>query len=59
MAFVAQLVMVIASFFANRLIRWRGYWWAILITFVALPVRGLIAASVIHAAICRTSPSHA
>ena len=46
---VAQLVMVIASFFANRLIQWRGYWWVILITFVALPVRGLIAASVIHA----------
>lgn len=46
---VAQLVMVVAAVFANRLIRWRGYWWVILLTFLALPVRGVIAASVIHA----------
>ena len=26
-----------------------GYWWVILLTFLALPVRGLIAASLIHA----------
>jgi MFS family permease len=41
--------MVAAAMLANRFIRWRGYWWVILLTFLALPVRGLIAASVIHA----------
>ncbi|ASL46215.1 putative MFS-type transporter [Burkholderia sp. AD24] len=46
---IAQAVMVIAAMLANRLIRWRGYWWVILLTFLALPVRGLIASSVIHA----------
>ncbi|WP_408185545.1 MFS transporter [Paraburkholderia sp. RL17-381-BIF-C] len=46
---IAQLVMVAAAMPATRLIRWRGYWWVILLTFLALPVRGLIAASVIHA----------
>lgn len=46
---IAQLVMVAAATLANRLIRWRGYWWVILLTFLALPLRGLIAASVIHA----------
>ncbi|MFM0737442.1 MFS transporter [Paraburkholderia xenovorans] len=46
---IAQLVMVVAAMSANRLIRWRGYWWVILLTFLALPARGLIAASVIHA----------
>jgi MFS family permease len=45
---IAQLVMVGAAMFANRLIRWRGYWWVILITFLALPLRGMLAASVIH-----------
>lgn len=46
---IAQLVMVVAAMLASRLIRWRGYWWVILLTFLALPTRGLIAASVIHA----------
>jgi len=46
---IAQLVMVAAAMFATRLIRWRGYWWVILLSFLALPMRGLIAASVIHA----------
>jgi MFS family permease len=46
---IAQAVMVVAAMLANRLIRWHGYWWVILLTFLALPVRGLIAASVIHA----------
>jgi MFS family permease len=45
---IAQAVMVVAAMLANRLIRWHGYWWVILLTFLALPVRGLIAASVIH-----------
>ena len=46
---IAQLVMVAAAMLATRLIRWRGYWWVILVTFLALPLRGLIAASVMHA----------
>ncbi|PQV43941.1 MFS transporter [Paraburkholderia sp. BL21I4N1] len=46
---IAQAVMVVAAMLANRLIRWHGYWWVILLTFLVLPVRGLIAASVIHA----------
>lgn len=45
---VAQLVMVAAAFFAMRLIRTRGHWWVILIAFMALPLRGLIAAMVIE-----------
>jgi predicted MFS family arabinose efflux permease len=46
---VAQLVMVIVSMMASRLIKWRGYWWVILVTFLALPLRGAIAASVLQA----------
>lgn len=46
---VAQLVMIAAAFFANRLIRRIGYWRAILITFLALPLRGLVAATWISA----------
>ncbi|MFM0323626.1 MFS transporter [Caballeronia glebae] len=46
---VAQLVMVAAAFFANQLIRRIGYWGVILITFFALPMRGLIAAMFISA----------
>jgi MFS family permease len=45
---IAQGVMVGAALLAYRLIRWRGYWWVILITFLALPLRGMIAASVMH-----------
>jgi MFS family permease len=41
---VAQLVMVAAAFFASRLIQRMGYWGVILITFLALPLRGLVAA---------------
>lgn len=41
---VAQVVMVGASLLAMRLIRTHGYWIVILITFLALPVRGLLAA---------------
>ncbi len=46
---VAQLVMVIVSMMTSRLIKWRGYWWLILVTFLALPLRGAIAASVLEA----------
>ncbi|WP_321801443.1 MFS transporter [Caballeronia sp. J97] len=46
---VAQLVMVVAACFANRLIQRIGYWGVILITFLALPLRGLVAAMFITA----------
>lgn len=45
---VAQLVMVVASLVAMRMIRTSGYWWVILITFLALPVRGALAALFIN-----------
>lgn len=44
---VAQLVMVATSMLAIRMVRTRGHWWVILLTFLALPLRGLIAALVI------------
>lgn len=46
---VAQLVMVVAACFANRLIQRIGYWGVILITFLALPLRGMVAAMFISA----------
>ncbi|WP_250536786.1 MFS transporter [Caballeronia sp. AZ10_KS36] len=46
---VAQLVMVAAAFFANRLIQRIGYWRVLLVTFLALPVRGVVAAMCITA----------
>lgn len=45
---VAQATMVVASLLAMRLIRVRGHWWVMLLTFLALPLRGLIAASLVH-----------
>ena len=45
---VAQAVMILASLAAMRMAEKHGYWWVLLITFVALPIRGLVAASVIH-----------
>lgn len=44
---VAQAVMVPASLLAMRIAATRGYWPAILIALTALPVRGVLAASVI------------
>ncbi len=44
---MAQSVMVAASIAAMRMAEARGYWLVILITFIALPIRGLVAASVI------------
>ena len=41
---VAQAVMIVASLVAMRLAESRGYWLVLLISFMALPVRGLIAA---------------
>jgi MFS family permease len=46
---IAQLVMVVAACFANRLIQRIGYWGVILITFLALPLRGMVAAMFITA----------
>jgi MFS family permease len=40
---IAQLVMVGASLVAMRMADKRGYWLVILISFLALPIRGLIA----------------
>lgn len=42
---IAQLVMIGASIAAMKLADERGYWLVLLISFVALPVRGAIAAS--------------
>ncbi len=44
---VAQAVMIVASLVAMRMADRRGYWLVILITFIALPIRGILAASVI------------
>ena len=45
---VAQAVMIVASLVAMKMAEKQGYWWVILITFIALPIRGLVAASVIQ-----------
>jgi MFS family permease len=42
---VAQAVMVLTSLWATRVAETRGYWVLMLITFVALPIRGILAAS--------------
>lgn len=44
---VAQIVMVVMSVCAIRWMRSRGHWFVILLTFIALPVRAVIAASLI------------
>jgi MFS family permease len=41
---IAQLVMIVASLVAMRMAEQRGYWLVMLISFIALPIRGLIAA---------------
>lgn len=46
---IAQLMMVGTALIAIRLIRTRGHWWTILLTFLVLPVRGVIAALIIKA----------
>lgn len=45
---VAQAVMIVTSLAAMRMASNRGYWLVLLISFVALPVRGLLAGSVIE-----------
>jgi MFS family permease len=44
---VAQLVMIVTSYIAMRSLRRHGHWTIILVTFLALPVRGVVAALVI------------
>ncbi len=44
---VAQSVMIIVSLIAMRMAEKEGYWLVMLISFLALPIRGLIAAFVI------------
>lgn len=41
---VAQLVMILVSLLAMRLAEKEGYWLVILISFIALPIRGVVAA---------------
>ena len=41
---IAQVVMVVVSLIAMRMAEKSGYWLVILISFIALPIRGLIAA---------------
>jgi MFS family permease len=44
---VAQATMVVASLWAMRMAGRDGYWWILLISFVALPVRAVVAAYLI------------
>jgi MFS family permease len=44
---IAQGVMIPASLVAMRMAQNEGYWFVLLVSFLALPVRGLIAATVI------------
>lgn len=44
---IAQGVMIFAALFAMKLVEKRGLWIVLLISFVALPIRGLIAAYLI------------
>jgi hypothetical protein len=46
---VAQAVMVVVSLAAMRVAEGRGYWLVLLISFLALPIRGLLAADMIDA----------
>ncbi len=45
---VAQAVMIVTSLIAMRMAAGRGFWLVMLISFAALPLRGLIAGSVIE-----------
>jgi MFS family permease len=45
---VAQGVMILASLIAMRLAEKKGYWLVLLISFIALPIRGAIAAHVMN-----------
>ncbi len=45
---IAQVVMIVASIIAMRMADKRGYWLVLLISFIALPIRGFIAAHLIN-----------
>jgi MFS family permease len=45
---VAQAVMIVVSLIAMRLAEKEGYWLVLLISFIALPIRGVIAAHVMN-----------
>jgi MFS family permease len=45
---IAQVVMIATAIIAMRMAEKRGYWLVLLISFIALPVRGLIAAHMIN-----------
>ncbi|WP_010096652.1 MFS transporter [Burkholderia ubonensis] len=47
---IAQLVMVAAAWLAPRLIRAHGYWRVLLLSYLALPVRGVLAAALMSEA---------
>ncbi|HEV3432286.1 MAG TPA: MFS transporter [Paraburkholderia sp.] len=47
---IAQCVMVGAAWLAPRFIRKHGYWWVLLVSWCALPVRGVLAALVMNGA---------
>lgn len=44
---IAQLVMIVASIAAMKMAEKKGYWLVMLISFIVLPIRGLIAANMI------------
>jgi MFS family permease len=44
----AQAVMIVASLVAMRMAARRGYWLVLLVSFAALPIRGVLAGSVIE-----------
>ena len=45
---IAQAVMIVASLVAMRMAEAQGYWLVLLVSFVALPIRGVIAADLIN-----------
>ncbi|CAD7712733.1 putative MFS-type transporter [Xanthomonas hydrangeae] len=45
---VAQATMVVVALLAMRWIRLHGHWWVLLVAFMALPLRALVAASLIQ-----------
>jgi MFS family permease len=45
---VAQAVMIVASIVAMRMAEEKGYWLVLLISFIALPIRGVLAAYLIN-----------
>ena len=45
---VAQAVMIVSSLLAMRMVRGRGYWLVLLISFAVPPIRGALAGSFIE-----------